>query len=58
MVKMSLRQAENLLGNRATWELQGIAKARSMFGMLSSDEDRAWAEAARTILRHRSRWMN
>ena len=50
-LKMNLKQANEILGDRATWELRNMKKALEMLPMLNSDEENERLEAVKTVLK-------
>jgi hypothetical protein len=51
---MNIREAEEILGNRATWELKNMKKALSSMPFFNSSEDDKRLEAVKVMLKHRS----
>ena len=47
---MNKKQALEILGNRATWELQNMQIALTMFPILNTEEDNKRLEAVKTLL--------
>ena len=50
---MTLTQAVDLVGDRATWELENMKKALQMLGALNTDEENQRLEAVKIILKDR-----
>ena len=48
---MNRKEALNLLGDRAIWELRHMKKALSMFELLNTPEENQRLEAVKTLLR-------
>ena len=49
--KMSLQQAENILGDKASWELKAMKKALTSMRAVNSVEDEKRLAAVRVYLR-------
>ena len=49
--KMSLKEAEGILGNRARWEVVNMKKALSSMQLLNTDEENERLEACKVWLR-------
>lgn len=52
---MTLEQARAIIGNRAAWEVQAIARALSLHQWLNTPEESQRLKAARVILRARKK---
>lgn len=50
---MTLQEAKNILGDRATWELKNMRKALSMLSALNTTEEDRRLEAVNTLLKNR-----
>jgi len=50
---MTLQEAQDILGDRATWELKNMRKALSMLQILNTPEDNKRLEAVKTLLKDR-----
>jgi len=50
---MTLQEAKNILGDRATWELKNMRKALSILQLLNTPEDNKRLEAVKTLLKDR-----
>lgn len=46
-----MKRAEEILGDRATWELKNMKKALSMFPILNTDEENERLEAVKVMLK-------
>lgn len=53
--KMDLKEAKEIVGNRASWELVNMKKALSMCPMLNTEEENKRLEASKIVLRERHR---
>jgi hypothetical protein len=49
---MTLDQARDIIGNRAQWEIQAIARALSLHPWINTPQENQRLKAARVILRH------
>ena len=53
-IQMSLKEAEDILGNRATWELRNMKKALTMMGgWFNTPEDNLRLQAVKVVLKDR-----
>jgi len=50
---MNLKEAEEILGNRATWELRQMRKALETFPIMNTEEENERLEAVKILLRKR-----
>lgn len=50
---MNIKEAEDILGDRATWELQHMKRALSMLQLLNSPEENKRLEAVKVMLKVR-----
>jgi hypothetical protein len=50
---MTLKESQEILGDRATWELRNMEKALSMMPILNTPEDKKRLEAVQVMLKHR-----
>ena len=48
---MTIDQARAIVGNRAQWELQAMARALALHSWLNTPEERARLQAARIMIR-------
>jgi len=53
--KMSLKEAQEIVGNRDTWELKNMRKALSSIPLLNTTEDNQMLEAVKKVLRNKNK---
>lgn len=52
---MELKEAKEILGDRATWELTAMKRALSSIPFLNTDEDNQRLEAVKVMLKYNKR---
>lgn len=54
--KMTLKEAEKLVGYQPSWALRNMVKALNMLhGFLNTEEDERYLEAAKLVLKNRKK---
>jgi hypothetical protein len=51
--EMDIKEAKEILGDRATWELKNMKRALMMLPILNTDEDNQRLEAVKVMLKYR-----